>query len=222
MATATHAAPEAATLDGLAQVVLACGIGMAGIGTVIHGTTLATNALIERRGAHTALITTQGFRGVIEMRTENRFELHDLNVKLPAAPVARRDRHVVRERIDAQGRVLHPLDEAQVRRLVALISWEGYEGVAVGLIHSYLNAAHERRIRDVVLEHLPGLAASLSSEVSPQMRECQRFNTVCASVDAMDQIRVSPRSAGSEPGPACFGRGGTEPTVTDADLAPLA
>ncbi|WP_043200305.1 hydantoinase/oxoprolinase family protein [Pseudomonas putida] len=344
--------PEQAIIDGLKQVCEQAEIDLAAIDTLIHGTTLATNALIERRGARTALITTEGFRDVIEMRTESRFEQYDLNIVLPTALVPRNDRFVLAERVMADGSVAKPLDVAQTRALCQRVVDAGYESVAVGFMHSYINGDHERAVRDCLQSIAPQLQVSISSEVSPQMREYQRFNTVCAnayvkpliasylnrlvqrleeegvacpvymmhsgggiisvqsaidfpvrllesgpaggaifaadvaarygldhvlsydmggttakicmieqqvpktsrtfevartwrfkkgsgmpisipviemveigagggsiaSVDAMRQIRVGPHSAGSEPGPACYGRGGEKPTVTDADL----
>jgi len=319
---------------------------------IIHGTTLATNALIERRGAKTALITTNGFRDVIEMRTESRFEQYDLNLILPEPLLPRQMRYTIKERVDATGNVLIPLVRSEVEAVVERVAAAGYESVAVGLIHSYLNDAHERMVAEVVAEKMPNAMISISSEVSPQMREYERFNTVVANayikplmksylgrlegrlrdedvdcnvflmhsgggiislesaadfpvrlvesgpaggavfaaniaaryglgkvlsfdmggttakicliknqtpktsrvfevartyrfkkgsgmpisipvidmveigagggslahVDAMRQIRVGPESAGSEPGPACYGCGGDKPAVTDADL----
>jgi N-methylhydantoinase A len=347
-----YTAPEAAIVDAIATVCTQAGLDPSRLSVIIHGTTLATNALIERRGAKTALVTTKGFRDVIEMRTESRFEQYDLNLKLPEALIAREHRLVLNERIGAHGNVLIPLERAEVEALAGQIANEGYESIAVGLIHSYANNAHERLVREVFAEVLPEVPVSLSSEVSPQMREYERFNTVAANayvkprmqsylsrlserlaeigatcpvflmhsgggiisldsalafpvrlvesgpaggaifaahiagqygarrvlsfdmggttakiclikdqtpktsrvfevartyrfkkgsgmpisipvidmveigagggsiahVDAMRQVRVGPQSAGSEPGPACYGRGGAQPTVTDADL----
>ncbi|WP_298293831.1 hydantoinase/oxoprolinase family protein [uncultured Litoreibacter sp.] len=348
----TYAAPEDAIIDGMHQVCAKAGVDPSEVGQIIHGTTLATNALIERRGAKTALITTEGFRDVIEMRTESRFEQYDLNLNLPDPLLPRQMRFTVPGRVDAKGAVLVDLDRADVEAVVDKIAEAGFESVAVGLIHSYLNPAHEELVRDVLAEKLPAVSVSISSEVSPQMREYERFNTVVANayikplmasylgrledrlkaegvscriflmhsgggiisiqnaaefpvrlvesgpaggavfaanvaarygldkvlsfdmggttakiclikhqtpktarvfevartyrfkkgsgmpisipvidmveigagggslahVDAMRQIRVGPESAGSEPGPACYGRGGTRPAVTDADL----
>ncbi|NJO37087.1 MAG: hydantoinase/oxoprolinase family protein, partial [Rhizobiales bacterium] len=121
----THATPEDAILDGIGQVCARAGIDPGAIGQVIHGTTLATNALIERRGAHTALITTEGFRDVIEMRTESRFEQYDLNLKLPEPLLPRQRRYTVRERISAAGDVLIPLDRAEVEAVVDAIAEAG-------------------------------------------------------------------------------------------------
>ena len=348
----TYAGPENAIIDGMKQVCEKAGISPGDIGQIIHGTTLATNALIERRGAKTALITTEGFRDVIEMRTESRFEQYDLNLVLPEPLLPRQMRFTVPERVNARGEIMIPLAREAVEAVVDQIAEAGFESVAVGLIHSYLNPAHERMIREVLAERLPDVAVSISSEVSPQMREYERFNTVVANayikplmasylgrlesrlhdegvdcriflmhsgggiisiqnaadfpvrlvesgpaggavfaahiaarygldkvlsfdmggttakiclikdqtpktsrvfevartyrfkkgsgmpisipvidmveigagggslahVDSMRQIRVGPESAGSEPGPACYGRGGARPAVTDADL----
>lgn len=348
----TYAAPENAIIDGIHQVCAKSGIAPSDIGQIIHGTTLATNALIERRGAKTALITTEGFRDVIEMRTESRFEQYDLNLNLPEPLLPRQMRYTVPGRLDATGAELVALTRADIEPVVDQIAAAGYESIAIGLIHSYLNPAHERLVADVVAEKMPDAMVSLSCEVSPQMREYERFNTVVAnayikpliksylsrledrlkdegvacsiflmhsgggiisiqsaadfpvrlvesgpaggavfaahiaaryeldkvlsfdmggttakicliknqtpktsrvfevartyrfkkgsgmpisipvidmveigagggslgSVDAMRQIRVGPESAGSEPGPACYGRSGARPAVTDADL----
>ncbi len=348
----TQTAPEAAIIEGIARVCASAGVAPGQIAQLIHGTTLATNALIERRGAKTALITTQGFRDVIEMRTESRFEQYDLNLKLPEPLLPRQRRYTLRERIGALGEVLIPLARQEVEALADDLARAGYESIAVGFLHSYLNDAHERMVREVLADRLPGAMVSLSSEVSPQMREYERFNTTVANafikplmktylgrlegrlrdaglncpvflmhsgggiislasaaefpvrlvesgpaggavfaadiarrhgldkvlsfdmggttakiclirdgtprtarvfevarsyrfkkgsgmpisvpvidmveigagggslahVDAMRQIRVGPESAGSEPGPACYGRGGERPAVTDADL----
>jgi N-methylhydantoinase A len=348
----SYGAPEDAILDGMHQVCALAGCVPADIQQVIHGTTLATNALIERSGAKTALITTKGFRDVIEMRTESRFEQYDLNLILPEPLLPRQQRYTVNERVDAQGSVLVPLDAKEVEALAERLIIAGYDSIAIGLIHGYANNVHERMIADILARKMPDAMLSLSSEVSPQMREYERFNTTVANayikpqmksylgrlkarfadngmtgsifmmhsgggimalddaaefpvrlvesgpaggaifaadiaarhdlgrvlsfdmggttakiclirdqqpktarvfevarsyrfkkgsgmpisipvidmveigagggslahVDGMNQIRVGPQSAGSEPGPACYGRGGARPAVTDADL----
>jgi len=180
----TYDAPERGILDGVRSVVAEAGADLADLEAFIHGTTLATNALIGRTGARTALVTTAGFRDTIEMRTESRFEQYDLNLVLPAPLIERRDRHVLAERIGVDGRVLRPFDEAAARALVEHLADrpddEAYEAVAIGFIHAYVDGTHERLFRDLLLERLPDVAVSISSEVSPQMREFERFNTVCA------------------------------------------
>ena len=348
----TYASPEDAIIEGMLEVCDNAGIAPDGIGQVIHGTTLATNALIERNGAKTAFITTRGFRDVIEMRTESRFEQYDLNMVVPEALLPRQQRYTLNERVGASGEIFIPVCRDELETLIDTIVSEGYQSVAVGFLHSYLNADHEQMVRDVLQRKAPNVMVSLSSDVSPQMREYERFNTVIANayvkplmksylsrlsdqlrargvrgtvflmhsgggvislesaaeypvrlvesgpaggavfaaniaasyaldkvlsfdmggttakiclindqtpktsrvfevartyrfkkgsgmpisipvidmveigagggslahVDAMRQIRVGPESAGSEPGPACYGRGGDRPAVTDADL----
>ena len=348
----TYGAPEDAILESMGQVCRKAGIQPDAIEQIIHGTTLATNALIERRGAKTAFITTKGFRDVIEMRTESRFEQYDLNLKLPDPLLPRNRRYVVEERISASGDVLIELDVAGCEALAKKLAKANYESIAIGLLHSYVNDSHEKQIADIFRQHMPSVLVSLSSSVSPQMREYERFNTTIANayiqplmkayldrlkgrlqaagadcpvflmhsgggiislesaaafpvrlvesgpaggaifaaeiagrhqldkvlsfdmggttakicliqnhtpktarvfevarsyrfkkgsgmpisipvidmveigagggslahVDQLRQIRVGPESAGSEPGPACYGRGGEHPAVTDADL----
>ncbi len=348
----THGAPETAIMTGMAQVCDQAGIAPSQIRQMIHGTTLATNALIERKGAKTALVTTQGFRDVIEMRTESRFEQYDLNLDLPAPLLARNHRYAIEERMATTGQVLRPLNVDQLAGLVQMLKAAAYESIAIGFLHAYANPAHERQVAAVLAEALPGVHLSLSAEVSPQMREYERFTTTAANayikplmksylsrlaarlaaagmggdivlmhsggglmslddaaefpvrlvesgpaggavfaahlaraygldkvlsfdmggttakicliqnqapktarvfevarssgfkkgsgmpisipvidmveigagggslghVDRLSQIRVGPKSAGSEPGPACYGRGGRQPGVTDADL----
>jgi N-methylhydantoinase A len=184
-----YTAPERAILKGVGAVAEVAGIALSDIGILIHGTTLATNALIERRGAKTAFVTTEGFRDVLEMRTENRFEQYDLNISLPPALIARADRFVVRERLNAAGEVLLPMDSASVEAVVEQIVAGGYESVAIGFIHAYANGAHETAMRKAILKRLPTMSVSISSEVSPQMREFERFNTVCANAYVKPAIK---------------------------------
>ena len=349
----TPRAPEEGVLAAIATVIAEAKVAPADVALIIHGTTLATNALIERKGAKTALLTTEGFRDVLEIRHENRFEQYDINIDLPPPLVPRRLRLPVRERTDAQGRVLVPLDSASVSRALDTLAEQEVEAVAVGFLHSFTNSEHERRVGEAIAKRFPELPVTLSSEVSPEMREYERFSTACANayvqplmgrylrklaseltrggfhcplflmtsgggittvetairfpvrlvesgpaggaifasriarqhgldqvvsfdmggttakiclidkaqpqtsrlfevariyrflkgsglplripviemveigagggsiarLDAMRRIAVGPDSAGSEPGPVCYGRGGTEPTVTDADVA---
>lgn len=182
-----YTAPEQAILDGIEIVTKQAGISPADLDIVIHGTTLATNALIERRGAKTAFITTEGFRDVIEMRSENRFEQYDLNLKLPTPLVAREHRFTVSGRMNAQGQELQALDEAKLEEIADAIAAGGFGAVAIGFIHSYMNPEHERRAR-AILERKLSLPISISAEVSPQMREFERFNTVCANAYVRPQM----------------------------------
>ena len=182
-----YTAPEQAILDGIAVVLTDAGLQPADLDVIIHGTTLATNALIERRGARTALVTTEGFRDVIEMRTESRFEQYDLNIVLPTPLIPREDRFPVAGRIGAEGQELAPLDEAALEALADRIAAEGYGAVAIGFIHSYMNPAHEQRAREIIAAKVK-VPISISSEVSPQMREFERFNTVCANAYVRPQM----------------------------------
>jgi N-methylhydantoinase A len=185
----SYAAPEEAIVEGMHIACEKAGVSPGEISQIIHGTTLATNALIERRGAKTALITTNGFRDVIEMRTESRFEQYDLNLVLPEPLLARNRRYTVTERMDADGNVLIALDTQEVETLAAELALANYESVAVGLLHSYVNDAHERQIAQILADRLPGVMVSLSCEVSPQMREYERFNTTIANAYIKPQLK---------------------------------
>jgi len=348
----TPAEPARAVLDGTATVLARAGVAASEVEVFVHGTTLATNALIERRGARTALLTTAGQRDAVEMAHENRFAQYDLAMRRPDPLVPRHLRIGIPERMAADGAVLAPLDTDAVRRAAGELRAAGVESVAIGFLHSYRFDDHERRAREVLHEEWPDVPVTLSSEVCPEIREYERFSTACANAyvqplmrrylldledrrraagmscpmylmqsggglgtlhealrhpvrlvesgpaggallaaelarelgvglalsfdmggttaklciveggephtsrefevgreyrflpgsglplrlpvidmveigaggssvawrDELGRIRVGPRSAGSEPGPACYGRGGTEPTVTDADL----
>jgi N-methylhydantoinase A len=176
----TPHAPADGVLAALRLVTAEAGVEPGEVGVIIHGTTLATNALIERKGARTALLTTEGFRDVVEIRHENRFEQYDVNIDLPPPLVPRRLRLPVRERIDAQGEVLVPLDESSVARAIETLAARQVEAVAVGLLHSFTNPDHERRVGDAIARRLPQVAVTLSCDVSPEMREYERFSTACA------------------------------------------
>ncbi len=176
----TPAAPEQGVLAGVREILADTGLATRDVGLLIHGTTLATNAIIERKGARTALVTTQGFRDVLAMGNESRYDQYDLNIVLPEPLVPRYLRLPVPERLDNEGRVLLPLDEAAVRALVPVLEREAVESVAVGFLHSFVNPAHEQRVRDILAAALPDLPVSLSSDVSPEMREWERFSTAAA------------------------------------------
>ena len=349
----TSGGPERAVIQAIELVLTDAGLAADDLGLVIHGTTLATNALIERKGARTAFLTTDGFRDTVQIATEGRFDVYDVNLDLPEPLVPRHLRLEVKERVSARGEVLIELDEAALGKLIErVLKPAGIESVAVGFLHAYANPRHERRVRDILKKRMPGLSVSLSSDVSPEMREYERFSTTCANayvqpliagylkrleselkrlgvscplylmqsggglttiatamrfpvrlvesgpaggaifsghlarrmdlkrvlsfdmggttakicliddftpqtargfevarvyrfkkgsglplripviemveigagggsiaaIDALGRVQVGPESAGAEPGPACYGRGGAHPTVTDADL----
>jgi N-methylhydantoinase A len=150
------------------------------VSRVIHATTLFTNALIERRGAKTGLITTSGFRDTLEMQREYKYDLYDLFIELPEALVPREFRLEVRERLAADGSVDTPLDTAELLDAGRRLSESGIESVAVVFLHSYANPAHERLAQQLLEEHFPKLYVSISSEVAPQIREYERSSTTAA------------------------------------------
>ena len=348
----THRDPTEGAMTGVVDVLGASGVSMGDVSGVIHGTTLATNALIERRGACVASITTSGFRDILEIAYERRYSQYDINLDKPDLIVPRARCFTVPERVAVDGSVIESLDESAVDGLVEALDTCGAEAVAVCFLHAYANPGHELRLRELLLERRPDLTISLSHEVSPEAREFERLCTTVAnayvqplmssylasfedafrehglacpilmmtagggmttletatrypvrlvesgpaggailsariaasleadrvlsfdmggttaklclidnyrpqtsrrfeisradrfikgsgmpvripvvemieigagggsiaSVDRLDRLKVGPRSAGSEPGPAAFGKGGEEPTVTDADI----
>ena len=176
----TTKAPEEGVLAAIRAVIGEARVEPSQVALVIHGTTLATNALIERKGARTALLTTEGFRDVLEIRHENRFEQYDVNIDLPPPLVPRRWRLPIRERINAQGRVLTPLDAASLAQALDTLESQQIESVAVGFLHSFTNPDHEQRVGEAIVKRFPKLTVTLSSEVSPEMREYERLSTACA------------------------------------------
>jgi N-methylhydantoinase A len=176
----TPDAPERGVLDGITKAMAEAGLEPGQVGLLIHGTTLATNALIERKGAKTALITTEGHRDSVEMALENRFEQYDINIDRPTPLVPRHLRWPVTERLNVQGKTLLPLDMASVDALVPLIDKHGIEALAIGLLHAYANPAHEQAVAERIRTAYPSLAISLSSEVAPEIREYERQSTTCA------------------------------------------
>ena len=344
--------PSAAALEGLGKLAAQANLEIADLAEIVHGTTLVTNAIIERRGARLGLLTTKGFRDSLEMGTEQRYDIYDLFLSFPEPLVARRHRLEIAERVDRDGRIIAPLDREEVRRAVRQLVDDGIEAIAVCFLHSYANPTHEQAARDLIAREFPDLFVSVSSEVVAELREYPRAVTTCAntyvqplmdrylanlerelaargfrgtlrlmhsagglaapaaarkfpirllesgpaggglasalfgdlagersvisfdmggttakacliengqidvasmmeaarvhrfkrgsglpikapvidmieigagggsiaSIDEVGLLRVGPRSAGADPGPACYGRGGTEPTVTDANL----
>ena len=336
--------------QGILDAVAAANVAPEDVSELVHGTTVVINALTERRGARTALVTTQGFRDVLEIGRGNRPDMYNLVSRKPPAFVPRRHRFEVRERVDRHGVVLRPLALEDLAPVVAACERDGIEAVAVCLLHSYAHPAHEQDVRDALVAALPGVAVTISSEITREWREYERSSTAVlnayvqpavdrylgaleqrlhedgfragvrivqsnggttslaaarttpirlvesgpaagvigaarvgerlgepnvlyldiggttakcsliedgepkttteyridwrpdyagypimvpvvdiveigagggsiAWVDEGGSVRVGPRSAGAEPGPACYGRGGTSPTVTDAKLA---
>ena len=185
----TPRAPEEGVVAAVGEAVRAAGIEPGDVDLLIHGTTLATNALIERTGAKTALLVTEGFRDSVEMALENRFEQYDISIDRPAPLAPRHLRWPVTERVNYLGEILVPLDEDSVHALLPRFEREGIEAVAVGLLHSYANPVHERRVGEILRDALPDLRITLSSEVCPEIREYERQSTACA--NAYVQPRMS-------------------------------
>ena len=176
----THDAPDDAVIDGARTILAEAGLAGSELGLVVHGTTLATNALIERKGARTALITTAGFRDSLEIAYEHRFEQYDLYMERPVPLVERDLRLEVPERLAADGSVLLSLDESALLDLVAVLKANRIEALAISFLHSYVNPAHEERARDLLAEAMPDLAITLSSEVCREIREYERTSTTVA------------------------------------------
>ncbi|MBI4012344.1 MAG: hydantoinase/oxoprolinase family protein [Candidatus Rokubacteria bacterium] len=349
----TPADPLRGLLDGLRAVLADAGVPPSGLAHVLHGTTLITNAVIERKGARTALVTTEGFEDVLEIGREQRYDLYDLEMRMPEPVVRRRHRLGVAERTDHAGLIRRAVDEAGLGRAIRALGEAGVEAVAVCFLHAHQNPANERAAADALRRALPGVTVTTSVDVLPEIREYERASTTVlnayvqplarrymgrlreglaaagatraavhimtssghlttteeaervpvrliesgpaggclaavfhgrhagiadliafdmggttaktclvhrgrpfttnefevarvhlgkkgsglplripaldlieigagggsiAQVDTLGLLRVGPRSAGADPGPACYGRGGKEPTVTDADL----
>jgi N-methylhydantoinase A len=176
----TPQAPEKAVLAGVDAILSRAGIKLSAVDTILHATTVATNAIIERKGAEVGLITTEGFRDILIIGRQKRYETYDLYIDKPAPLLKRRHIHEVRERVAHDGRVLTPLDSRSVDAAIAALCAAKRETVAVSLLHAYANPAHERELRRRILERAPHLSVSLSSDVSPKFREYERTNTTVA------------------------------------------
>lgn len=176
----TPRAPEVALIEGSKALMSEAGTAFSKLDFFVHGTTLATNAILERRGAKTALIATSGFRDTLEIGTESRFDQYDLAIELPKPLISRSFRYEVVERMSASGEVLLNLDEASVHGVIAQLRAERVESVAIALLHSYANNAHEVAIAQLLKAELPGLSVTLSSEVCPEIKEYERTSTAAA------------------------------------------
>jgi N-methylhydantoinase A len=176
----THEAPDDAVIAGTRTILAEAGISGTELDLVVHGTTLATNALIERKGARTALITTAGFRDSLEIAYEHRFEQYDLYMERPAPLIQRDLRLEVPERLAADGSTLLPLDEQALLALVPTLKTQNIQALAISFLHAYINPAHEERARDLVAAALPDLKITLSSEVCREIREYERTSTTVA------------------------------------------
>ncbi len=172
--------PAEGALAGLTELCQRTGIDVGAVGTLVHGTTLVTNAIIERTGAPTALLTTRGFRDILEMGKEQRYDIYDLFLQFPPPLVPRRWRVEIDERISRAGEVLTPLDPAQVRATVRRLIAQGVESIAVSLLHAFKNPVHEQAVLATIREECQAVSVSLSSDVVPEIREWERTcTTVC-------------------------------------------
>jgi 5-oxoprolinase (ATP-hydrolysing) len=172
--------PAEGALRGIRAITAAAGMAVAELAEVVHGTTLVTNALIERRGATTGLLTTRGFRDTLELGIEQRYDIYDLFLRFPEPIVPRRRRLEIGERMTYDGRVVAPLDAEEVRAAGARLVAEGCTAIAICFLHAYANPAHEKAAAEVLRQAFPSLSVSLSSEVAPEIREYERCVTTCA------------------------------------------
>ncbi|MCR9074110.1 MAG: hydantoinase B/oxoprolinase family protein [Alphaproteobacteria bacterium] len=176
----TPADPSVGALQGMRDLLAAAGLELSAVDHVVHGTTLATNAIIERKGAPLGFLTTKGFRDILEMGTEQRYDIHDLFLTYPDPLAPRRRRREIDERIDHDGTVLTPIDLDAVRSEIRSLVDDGVRALAVCFIHAYANPAHERAVRDLVAEEFPDLSVSISSDVHAQIKEYERSSTTAA------------------------------------------
>ena len=172
--------PSVGALQGLSELLEISGRDMSHVAEILHGTTLVTNAIVERKGARLGMITTAGFRDILAAGTEQRYDIYDLFLKFPEPLVPRQHRLEVVERIDRDGTILSPLDDDEVAAQLARLSAEGTESVAVCFLNAFRNPTHEHRVRDVARAQFPGLSVTLSTEVWAEMGEYQRFVTAAA------------------------------------------
>jgi len=196
-------APELTIFEGIGRLLGENGLQPRDVESIVHGTTLATNAIISRTGARTALITTKGFRDVLAMGDEGRFDTYDIDLVKPEPLVPRWWRFGVEERLAADGEELLPLDEKALEDIIPALREEKIESLAIGFLHSHVNGSHERHARDVIRAALPNLPISLSSEISPQIGEYERFSTTVANAyvqpliaDYLGRLRTGLADAG--------------------------
>ena len=183
-----------AIVDGLSELLAEIGGGR--IVELLHGTTVASNAILEHKGARTGLVTTRGFRDVLEIRNLRMPRLYDMSWTKPLPLVERRWRVEVDERINARGEIEKPLDDASVERAAEFLVAEGVEAIAVCLLHSYLNLAHEQRVKEIVARLAPATTLCISAEVLPVINEYERSST----------MRPPPISASSSESPSTIAR----------------
>ncbi|MGB5706710.1 MAG: hydantoinase B/oxoprolinase family protein [Arenicellales bacterium] len=185
----TPAAPHQAFMDIAVSLLERAGINASSVSSIIHGTTIATNALIERKGARTALVTTKGFRDSLEIGYESRHDQYDLGLEKLPPLVPRHLRLPIDERTLCHGEVHTPLNESEFPALAQILREQNVESVAVGFLHAHVNPGHERLARQLLSQELPDIPVSLSSEVCPEIREYERFSTTVADAYIKPLIR---------------------------------
>lgn len=185
----TYPDPSDACLDGLTALLSGADVGFDEVELAVHGTTLGSNIVIERQGEGVALVTTAGFRDVLQIGREKRYQVYDLQITKPAPLVDRSLIWEVDERVLADGSIRSPLDEDVARETIREIADRGVTSLAVCFLHSYLNPAHERRFAELVSEEAPGIVVSLSSDVSPQFREYERTSTTVVNAYLITAVR---------------------------------
>jgi N-methylhydantoinase A len=173
----TPSDPSDAVINGLQSLLAGTGVKAEDIGLVVHGTTLGTNAVIERTGAKTGLLTTKGFIDVLPIAREARYDHYDLQIELPKPLVRRSWRRGINERLNAAGEVHTPLDREEVKKEIAFLRDQGVESIAVCYLHGHKNGEHEAATADLIREIAPGISISCSYQVAPEIREYERSST---------------------------------------------
>ena len=171
------AKPEVAVIEGISELLNENNISSAEITMIIHGTTLATNAVIEKKGAKTCFITTEGFRDVLDIGYESRFDQYDILIEKTMSLVPRKHRYVVQERTDVNGDQIKPINTIEFEKLIEKIKSENFESVGIGFLHSYANPENENILKQYLLNNLSDVEVSISSDVCPEIREYERFTT---------------------------------------------
>ena len=169
--------PELAVIEGVSELLEENNIKASDIKMIIHGTTLATNAVIERKGAKTCFITTSGFRDVLDIGYESRFDQYDILIDKTMSLVPRKHRYVIDERTDVNGSIITSINKDQFYNLINKIKNENFESIAVGFLHSYANPENEKILKAFLTKELPDVEVSVSSDVCPEIREYERFTT---------------------------------------------
>ena len=173
----TTSNPEVAVIKGIEELLNENNISSSRIEIIFHGTTLATNSIIERKGAHTCFITTEGFKDVLDIGYESRFDQYDLLIEKTLSVIPRKNRFVVNERVNVDGKVISQIDTDRLKLIADQIDLLNFESIAIGFLHSYVNSKHETIARDFFKKRFPNKLISISSEVCPEIREYERFST---------------------------------------------